>query len=110
MQYTVVDGSPSRTLVAARSLPGELNCVDAKRRDGCDSAASGSYCSLLFDGMTGQHCVGPAPSVEDWMCEERASRDAREGSYARGDGSTSPWFDRLPGRPPYGRYRSVLVF
>ena len=106
-QYTMVDGSSSRTLVAARSFPGELNCVDAKRRDGRDSAASGSYCSLLFDGMTGQHCVGPAPSVEDWMYEQRASRDVREGSYGHGDGSTSPWFDRSPGRPPYGRYRSV---
>jgi len=63
MQYTVVDGSSSRTLVAARSFPGELNCSDAKHRDGRDSAASGSYCSLLFDGMSGQPCTGPAPSV-----------------------------------------------
>jgi len=106
-QYTVVDGGSSRTLVAARLFPGELNCSDAKRRDGRDSAASGSYCSLLFDGMSGQHCVGPAPSVEDWMYWQRASRDVREGSYARGDGSTSLWFDRSPRRPPYGRYRSV---
>jgi len=41
------------------------------------------------------------------MYEQRASRDVREGSYGHGDGSTSPWFDRSPGRPPYGRYRSV---
>ena len=70
MQYTVVDGGSSRTLVATRSFPGELNCVDAKHRDGRDSAASGSYCSLLFDGMSGQRCTGPAPSVEDWMYEQ----------------------------------------
>jgi len=102
-QYTAVDGSSSRTLVATKSFP------DAKRRDGRDSAASGSYCSLLFDGMSGQHCTGPAPSVEDWMYEHRPSREVRGNSYARGDGATSPWFDRSPGRPPYGRYRSVDV-
>ena len=43
------------------------------------------------------------------MYGQWASRDAREGSYARGDGSTSQCFDRSPGRPPYGRYRSVDV-
>jgi len=106
-QYATVGGCSSGTLVATRSFSGELNCVDVKRRDGRDSAASGSYCSLLLDGMTGQLCTGPAPSVEDWMYEQRAAVDTREGSYARGDGSTSPWFDRSPGRPPYGRYRSV---
>jgi len=106
-QYATVGGSSSGTLVATRSFSGELNCFDAKRRDGRDSAASGSYCSLLLDGMTGQPCTGPAPSVEDWMYGQRAARDAREGPYARGDGSASPWFDRSSGRPPYGRYRSV---
>jgi len=106
-QYATVGSSSSGTLVATKSFSGELNCVDAKRRDGRDSAASGSYCSLLVDGLTGQLCTGPAPSVEDWMYGQRAAREAREGSYARGDGSTSPWFDRSPGRPPYGRYRSI---
>jgi len=106
-QYATVGGCSPGTLVATRSFSGELNCIDVKCRDGRDSAASGSYCSLLLDGMTGQLCTGPAPSVEDWMYGQRAARDAREGSYARGDGTTSPWFDRSPGRPPYGRYRSV---
>jgi len=80
-QYTAVNGSSSRTLVASGSNSGELNCDDVKRRDGRDSAASDSYCSLLLDGMTGPSVVGPAPSVEDWMYECRHSREFQGSPY-----------------------------
>ena len=106
-QYTAVSGSSSRTLVASGSNSGELNCEEAKRRDGRDSAASGSYCSLLLDGVTRQSFVGPAPSVEDWMYERRHSREGRGSPYVRKEGAASPWFDRSFGRPLYGHYRSV---
>jgi len=106
-RVTAVNGSSSRTLVASGSNSGELGCEGAKRRDGRDSAASGSYCSLLLDGVTGQSFAGPAPSIEDWMYERRHSREGWGSPYVRREGAASPWFDRSPGRPLYGHFGSV---
>jgi len=106
-RVTAVNGSSSRTLVASGSHSGELGYEDARRKDGRDSAASGSYCSLLLDGVTGQSFAGPAPSVEDWMYERRHSHEVRGSPYVRREGAASPWFDRSPGRPLYGHFRSV---
>jgi len=106
-RVTAVNSSSSRSLVASGSNSGELSCEDAKRKDGRDSAASGSYCSLLLDGVTGQPFAGPVPSVEDWMFERRHSREVRGSPYVRREGAAFPWFDRSPGRPLYGHFRSV---
>ena len=76
-RVTAVNGSSSRTLVASGSHSGELGYEDARQKDGRDSAASGSYCSLLLDGVTGQSFAGPAPSAEDWMYERRHSHEVR---------------------------------